>query len=122
MRIGELSERTGVSRDALRFYEKRGLLDSRRQPNGYRDYPQDAPFLVHVIRTAQRLGFSLAEIADHLPRVRQAAEPEKAVAELIRGKLQVIDERIAELTSLRDRLMTHHAGATCPFQADSLSP
>lgn len=42
MRIGELSCATGLSRDTLRFYEKRGLLRSRRLANGYRDYPREA--------------------------------------------------------------------------------
>jgi len=39
MQIGELAERSGLSRDTLRFYEKRGLIASLRRPNGYRHYP-----------------------------------------------------------------------------------
>ena len=39
MRIGELAQSTAVSRDSLRFYERLGLIGSRRSANGYRDYP-----------------------------------------------------------------------------------
>ncbi|MEP3296140.1 MerR family DNA-binding transcriptional regulator [Tateyamaria sp.] len=38
MRIGELAQRTNVSTDTLRQYEKRGLIRSERQINGYRDF------------------------------------------------------------------------------------
>ena len=42
MQIGELATATGLSRDSLRFYEKRGLLRARRDANGYRNYPPEA--------------------------------------------------------------------------------
>ena len=58
MRIGELSSRSGLSRDALRFYEKRGLLRARRGANGYRDYPPEAADWLRYLRTAQQLGFA----------------------------------------------------------------
>ncbi|MET8446986.1 MerR family transcriptional regulator, partial [Streptomyces sp. NPDC005209] len=65
MRIGELAEQTGMTRDTLRFYEKVGLVEAQRLANGYRDFPPETvPWLLYV-RTAQALGFSLAEIARH---------------------------------------------------------
>ena len=63
MQIGTLSALTGLSRDSLRFYEKRGLLQARRAANGYRDYPEEAVQWLGYVRTAQQLGFTLAEIA-----------------------------------------------------------
>nr|MYU48515.1 MerR family transcriptional regulator [Streptomyces sp. SID7803] len=64
MRIGELAAQTGLSRDTIRFYERTGLVTGgERLPNGYRDFPPETvPWLAYV-RTAQALGFSLAEIA-----------------------------------------------------------
>ena len=62
MKIGELASATGLSRDTLRFYEKRGLLLSRRRDNGYRDYPPEAVQWLCYLRSAQQLGFTLAEI------------------------------------------------------------
>lgn len=114
MRIGKLSEHTGLSRDALRFYEKKGLLKSRRGANGYRDYPEETVALVNLIRLAQQLGFSLAEMAEHLPALWTAPDREKAIAQLVSDKLRIIDGRIAELTALRDRL-AGQLGCTCPF-------
>ena len=67
MQIGELATATGLSRDTLRFYEKRGLLLSRRLANGYRDYPPEAVQWLCYLRAAQALGFTLAEIETGLP-------------------------------------------------------
>ncbi len=53
MQIGELAAATGLSRDALRFYEARGLLTARRRGNGYRDYPPEAVEWLCYLRTAQ---------------------------------------------------------------------
>ena len=75
MLIGELATASGLSREALRFYEQQGLIRARRLDNGYRDYPPEVVTLVQYIRTAQQLGFTLAEIGDRLPAIWDAAEP-----------------------------------------------
>lgn len=62
MQIGAMAQATGLSRDTLRFYEKPGLLRARRGANGYRDYPPDAVDWLRYLRTAQQLGFTLADI------------------------------------------------------------
>ena len=56
MLIGELATASGLSREALRFYEQQGLIRARRLDNGYRDYPPEVVTLVQYIRTAQQLG------------------------------------------------------------------
>ncbi|PND38022.1 MerR family transcriptional regulator [Paucibacter aquatile] len=107
MQIGELSARTGLSRDTLRFYEKRGLLRARRSDNGYRDYPPEAVRWLGYVRMAQGLGFSLAEIEADLPRVTDA-QPAATADELqavLARKLQEIDARIAGLQGLRAELL-----------------
>jgi len=61
-RIGEVASRTGVSIDALRYYEKRRLLGrAKRSSGGFRLFANDAVERVLFIRQAQELGFSLAE-------------------------------------------------------------
>ena len=103
MQIGEMAQATGLSRDTLRFYEKRGLLRARRGANGYRDYPPEAADWLRYLRTAQQLGFTLAEIEADMPLLASADDP--ATAQLLRAalarKLGDIDARIAGLTRLR---------------------
>ena len=65
MRIGELARRAEVSRDTIRFYERNGLIRSDVDPdasNSYRIYPEDAILTLEVIRDAQAVGLSIADI------------------------------------------------------------
>jgi MerR family copper efflux transcriptional regulator len=114
MRIGQLSAATGVSRDTLRFYEDQGLIRAQRLDNGYRDYPADAQALVNYIKTAQKLGFTLAEVGNKLPAVWSASEPGPAIVQLLAEKVQEIDERIDGLRALREQLAVRIALA-CPL-------
>lgn len=116
MRIGQLASATGVSRDTLRFYEDQGLIRSRRLENGYRDYPDEVQALVSYIKTAQKLGFTLAEVGNKLPAVWNAPEPGPAITQLLAEKLQEIDERIEGLRALREQLAARIA-LTCPLVA-----
>ncbi len=115
MLIGELATASGLSREALRFYEQHGLIRARRLGNGYRDYPPEVVTLVQYIRTAQQLGFTLAEIGDRLPAIWDAAEPGPALAQVLAAKLQEIDERIAALQALRQTL-AERVVTDCPLQ------
>ncbi|MDR7332689.1 MerR family transcriptional regulator [Roseateles asaccharophilus] len=122
MQIGTLSERTGLSRDSLRFYEKRGLLQARRSANGYRDYPEEAVQWLGYVRTAQQLGFTLAEIAADLPLLAQGQDAGPALRDALARKLADVDARIAGLQSLRNELATRLAetpetGASCPLRS-----
>ena len=115
MLIGELATASGLSREALRFYEQQGLIRARRLDNGYRDYPPEVVTLVQYIRTAQQLGFTLAEIGDRLPAIWDAAEPGPALAQVLAAKLQELDERIAALQALRQTL-AERVVTDCPLQ------
>ncbi len=114
MRIGELAELSGLSREALRFYEQRGLIRARRQDNGYRDYPSEAVMLVQYIRTAQQLGFTLAEIGERLPQLWDAPDPAPVLAAVLAHKLSEIDARIAALTELR-AVLAGRIALACPL-------
>ncbi|MFD6274376.1 MerR family transcriptional regulator [Streptomyces sp. NPDC060209] len=122
MLIGELAARTGMSRDAIRFYERTGLVTSGRLPSGYRDFPPETvPWLLYV-RTAQTLGFSLAEIARHGEELRDAPDPADALSALMQEKIRLIDSRMAELASLRAELDAR-VGTGCPLRvAGAVSP
>ncbi|MEV7246496.1 MerR family transcriptional regulator [Streptomyces sp. NPDC093248] len=115
MRIGELAAQVGMTRETIRFYEKVGLVRGRRLPNGYRDFPPEAVTWLQYIRTAQALGFSLAEIARNGEKLR--GEPDVAIglSALFEEKIRVIDARITELTALRADLVTR-VGTGCPLR------
>lgn len=115
MLIGELSSRTGASRDALRLYETRGLIRAVRAENGYRVFPEGSDEVVAMIREAQALGFSLGEIGALLPGAAETGISAEDLAATLRAKADEIERRIAGLTSLRERLV-QRAAAACPIR------
>jgi DNA-binding transcriptional MerR regulator len=127
MQIGELATATGLSRDTLRFYEKRGLVRSRRLVNGYRDYPSDAVQWLCYLRSAQALGFTLAEIEAGMPLLAEIDPAAGGVSPGLRAALQQklvdIDARIAGLNLLREQLANEleRPGAMCPLEAAASS-
>jgi MerR family copper efflux transcriptional regulator len=118
MRIGQLAAATGLTRDALRFYEKRGLLVARRGSNGYREYPHEAAQWLRYIRTAQSLGFTLAEIEADLPLATGQADSAPALRDALRRKLEDIDHRVQGLVQLREELARRldQTMADCPLR------
>ncbi|MFJ4919570.1 redox-sensitive transcriptional activator SoxR [Streptomyces sp. NPDC088725] len=103
--IGELAERSGVSTSALRFYEREGLIRSRRTAGNQRRYSRDTLRRVAFIRTSQRLGIPLATIRDVLGLLPEDRTPTKEdwarISECWRDDLE---ERIRTLRRLRDNL------------------
>jgi len=103
--VGEVARRSGVAVSALHFYESKGLIRSARNAGGQRRYARDVLRRVAVIKVAQRIGIPLAGIAAALASLPQERTPTKAdwarLSRLWRGEL---DERIAQLTRLRDQL------------------
>jgi MerR family copper efflux transcriptional regulator len=118
MRIGEIATATGISRDTLRFYEKRGLLRARRDSNGYRAYPPEAIDWLRYIRTAQALGFTLAEIEAEAPLLTAPGiESAPLLRAALAAKLAEIDRRIDGLAALRAELARRlmDLPAECPL-------
>ncbi|MEO3927012.1 MerR family transcriptional regulator [Micromonosporaceae bacterium B7E4] len=107
LRPGQLAAAAGVNQQTLRYYERRGLLaEPARTLGGHRMYPAETVTLLRAIKTAQRLGFSLAEVAELLdagPRaVRRRSDP--ALPSRARAKLAEVERRIAELTAVAESL------------------
>jgi DNA-binding transcriptional MerR regulator len=116
MRIGELAAQTGTSKDTIRFYEKVGLVSGERLANGYRDFAPAMVEWIRYIRTAQTLGFTLAEIGRHGAELRDVPDQAEALSALFAEKIQIVDARMAELAVLRAELETR-AGTGCPLRA-----
>lgn len=103
--VGQVSKRTGVAASALRFYEAKGLIQSWRNSGGQRQYPREVLRRVSVIKTAQRLGIKLADIADALARLPKNRTPTPADWQQMSQNWQhYLNRRIEQLTLLRDQL------------------
>lgn len=113
MQVGVLARTAGVSVDAIRLYEARGLIRSERRANGYRDFPDTALDLVRLIRLGQGLGFSLAEIAEVLRGLGTGLSAE-AVAALLAERIAELDARIGRMQELRGMLVARMTAA-CPI-------
>jgi len=105
LRIGEVAEASGISVEALRFYERRGLLGRpARTASGYRAYDETVLERLAFIKRAQSIGFSLDEIADILEMRGRGEAPCLEVREAARRKLAELDLRLRELRRYRSEL------------------
>ena len=103
--VGELAQRSGVAVSALHYYESRGLISAQRSAGNQRRYARSTLRRVAFIRAAQRLGIGLVEITEALALLPDQRTPNKADwARLSAHWRAQLDERIAALVALRDRL------------------
>jgi DNA-binding transcriptional MerR regulator len=105
LRIGDVAKLAELSIDAVRFYEREGLLGRvRRSAAGQREYDTESVGRLAFVRRATALGFSLAEVKSLLGLRITAGKPCERVRARALGKLADIDKRIAELTAMREAL------------------
>ena len=103
--IGDLVKRSGVAASALRFYEDQGLLVSQRSDSGRRHYARNDLRRLAFIRAAQAVGLSLEQIRAALAELPDGRTPTAADwTRLSSAWRPILDQRIAELTRLRDTL------------------
>ncbi len=105
MKIGEVAKAAGIGIDAIRFYEREGLIaEPARRPSGYRVYSPDVVLSLRFIRRAKVLGFSLKEIAELLFLETGAEGTAGDVRTLAQAKLADIEQRIRALQRMRRAL------------------
>ena len=103
--VGQLSARSGAAVSALRFYEARGLIASRRTAGNQRRYPRHMLRRVAFIRASQRVGLPLATIKQALDQLGDSRTPTRSDwARLSAAWRDDLDARIAQLQRLRDNL------------------
>jgi len=108
MLIGELVKKSGLPVDTIRFYEKRGLIDSElisRKSNNYRDYSKASLERLMLIQQAKRLGFTLAEIQEWIRDFESNQLTVDQKQSILSRKLEQIDERIEELKRMKIYLL-----------------
>jgi MerR family redox-sensitive transcriptional activator SoxR len=105
--VGKVAMRAGVSVQTLHFYESKGLIYSTRNAGNQRRYHGNTLRRIAVIKSAQKLGISLKEIAEAFESLPQQCSPTtaqwKQMSSIWRAKLQA---RIESLEQLRDQLDT----------------
>ena len=105
IQIGKVSRQTGLSIDAIRFYEKQRLLERpRRSEGGFRLFSAEDVERIRFIRRTQQLGFSLLEIRELLVVARDDGEACSHVRELLQAKMAVVRNKIRELRLLEEQL------------------
>lgn len=107
LRAKQVADAAGVNRETLRYYERRGLLaEPERTLGGHRLYPVEAVDTLRIIKAGQRLGFTLDEVAELLEvgRHRHGAGPDSVLQERARAKIVEIDQRMADLATIRGTL------------------
>ena len=119
LNVSGVARQAGVSPDAIRFYEREGLLPAAsRSPSGYREYDDSAAHRIAFIKGAQAMGLKLAEIRELLEIQDRGACPCGHTRTLVERRISEIDAEVKRLRSLR-RELAAMAELDCPATEDS---
>jgi DNA-binding transcriptional MerR regulator len=114
MKVGQLAVEAGVSVQAIRFYERRGLLPpAERLPSGYRDYPAERVQTVRLIKQMQGLGFTLRELAHFIRLLESQPHNPTERRECVEAKLRNIEEQIRRLQTMHNELSARLLTCEC---------
>lgn len=108
MLIGELSKRTGLSRDTIRFYEKQGLINVGRRDrrvNNYKEYSETVLKRLLLLNKIKSYGFTLKESAEIISLLEANLGTCDQISRAADKKVAVIDRKVKELLQLRGSLL-----------------
>jgi MerR family copper efflux transcriptional regulator len=107
MNIGQAAAATGVSAKMIRYYESIALIPAgKRTDAGYRIYGENDLHTLRFVKRARLLGFSLDQIRDLLSLWQNKERASADVKAIAQGHVAQLNQRIAELTEMRDTLQT----------------
>lgn len=108
-RIGEVADKAGITPDALRYYERLGVLPrARRTEGGLRAYGDDVLPRLRFIQQAQAMGLTLNDVKELVANEgRSGQRPCRQVRDLLQSRLADVDARLAEMQAFRRTLRTH---------------
>jgi len=105
VKIGTIAKQVGVTVEAIRFYEKKGLVaEPLRNPSGYRDYPEETLQRISFIKKSKELGFSLREIKEILQLQDAPGATCADVKQKAEQKVAVIEKRMELLLKMKEAL------------------
>ena len=111
--VGDVAARSGVAISAVHFYERQGLITSRRTPGNQRRYRRETLRRIAVIRIAQRVGIPLARVRQAFESLPQSRTPTRRDWQQLSESWQAeLDDRIRSLQQLRDEF-TDCIGCGC---------
>lgn len=122
MLIGQLAQRTGFTRDTIRFYEKHGLIAvprKARRENNYKEYPDEVLERLLTIKRIKAMGFTLNETQEILVLVEMDKATCATMAHKANEKVVAIEQKIAELVRLRETLRSAVKGCTTACAPDA---
>lgn len=112
LKIGEVARSTGLSVEAIRYYERLGLLrEIPRTDSGYRQFDSGDVRRLRFVQRAQALGFSLEEIRELLELRGSPSASAAEVRQVAQAKLAQIEHKLEDLARIRDALEA--AACTC---------
>lgn len=117
MLIGQLSKKTGLSRDTIRFYEKQGLIPTalkENEFNSYKNYSNETLEKLLVIKKMKGFGFTLNEISGFLELLELNSASCENVSEKMFEKVRLIDAKIKELKEMKSLIID--GLNSCPAQ------
>ncbi len=118
MKIGQVAKQAGIGIDAVRFYEREGLIEKpARRPSGYREFSPDVVLRLRFIKRAKELGFSLREISELLHLEGSPKATAGNARQLAEKRLEDIEARIRALQRMRRALrkLTDHCPGRGPI-------
>jgi len=105
MNIGQAAAASGVSAKMIRYYESIALMaPSGRTEAGYRVFSESDLAALRFIRRARGLGFSLEQVGELMSLWRNEARASRDVQRIAAGHVEALNERIAEMSEMRDAL------------------
>ena len=111
MKTKEITEKTGLSRDTIRFYEKENLIPApKRSSNGYRDYDEHMIIQLKLITRAKELGFTLKEIKELTKLLYTHELTKKEMGKQLELKVLEIEHRVLELKKIKQEINNALAG------------
>lgn len=125
MLIGELSTKTGLSRDTIRFYEKQRLIivpSKERRDNNYKEYSNEVYTRLLRIKHIKEFGFTLNETSELLDMIDSNTASCKKVEEQVTAKVSIIDRKIEELLQLKSQMLSMVSDCCHPGSEDGNCP
>ncbi len=108
MLINELAKRTGITAHTIRFYEKSGLIQGKRDEkitsNNYFHYDEATVEKLELIKDAKSIGFTINEIGNLMDAWYSNKMTIAEKLSVLKDKMQAIDEKISQLIAMKQMI------------------